>query len=76
MAAFGKFPREFGLFLQKWEKWIDLESVLYVWAQFEVRNKKLGANSGPTSSGAMTYFMVALTSSNIKLVNATIKYGG
>ncbi len=32
----------------------------------------MGANSGPTSSGAMPNFMIALTSSLIKLVNATI----
>ena len=30
-------------------------------------------NSGPTSSGAMTYFMIGRTSSIIKLVLATIK---
>jgi hypothetical protein len=33
----------------------------------------LRANSGPTSSGGTTYFMVALTSSITELVNATIK---
>jgi hypothetical protein len=38
---------------------------------------KIGSkNSGPTSSCAMTNFMVALTSSFIKLVNATIKFFG
>ncbi len=36
----------------------------------------MAANSGPTSSGAMTNFKVALTSSLIKLVNATIKFFG
>ncbi len=36
----------------------------------------MGANSGPTSSGAMTNFMVALTSSLTKLVNTTIKFVG
>ena len=34
------------------------------------------ANSGPTSSGAMPNFMVARTSSLIKLVIATIKFVG
>ena len=35
----------------------------------------LGANSGPTSNGTKTYFMVAWTSSTIKLVHETIKNG-
>jgi hypothetical protein len=40
-------------------------------------DKKLAANSGPTSRGAMiTNFKVALTRSLIKLVNATIKFDG
>ena len=34
------------------------------------------ANSGPTSSGDKTNYMVARTSSHIKLVLATIKYVG
>ena len=36
---------------------------------------ELGANSGPTSDGAKPYFMVSWTSSTIKLVDETIKYG-
>jgi hypothetical protein len=36
---------------------------------------ELGANSGPTSDGAKPYFMVSWTSSTIKLVHKTIKYG-
>ncbi len=36
---------------------------------------ELGANSGPTSDGAKPYVMVSWTSSTIKLVHETTKYG-
>jgi hypothetical protein len=36
---------------------------------------ELRANSGPTSDGAKPYFMVSWTSSTIKLVHETTKYG-
>jgi hypothetical protein len=36
---------------------------------------ELRANSGPTFDGSKTYFMVSWTSTNIKLVHETTKYG-
>ncbi len=46
--------------------------ILYVWNK--LTTPKLRANSPELLVGKPTYFMVALTSSMIELVNATIKY--
>ncbi len=73
-------------FFQSWNKIANTQNIagwykVYIQGISEPNKKQkkravrngLRANSGPTYSGATAYFMVALTSSIIALVNATIK---